>query len=55
MHLDILNWFRKRRQKRLRQIDLDEARAAFALHVYADLPWTALGNDEIVRVLEGLK
>jgi hypothetical protein len=34
--------------------DLDHARAAFASHAFNDRAWLALGENEIVRQIDGL-
>ena len=34
--------------------DLDHAKAAFAVHAFRDAPWLWLGEDEIVRLIDGL-
>lgn len=65
-----MNWLRKLWYAHMRKIDLmilwpacvrsaegdlDRANAAFAVHVFNDEPWLILGNDEIFRILDGLR
>lgn len=35
--------------------DLDQARAAFAIHAYMDPAWTSLGDAEMLRQIGELK
>lgn len=64
-----MNWLRGIWYARLRRIDLqilwpcckkqagdlDRARAAFAVHAFADRAWAFLGEDQIFRIVGGLK
>ncbi len=34
--------------------DLDSARATFAVHAFHDPAWLSLGDDEIIRIIDGL-
>jgi hypothetical protein len=36
-------------------VDLDHAKAAFAMHAFHDRAWLVLGDDEIRRRIDGLK
>jgi hypothetical protein len=36
-------------------IDLDHAKAAFAVHAFADPAWMCLGHDRIVQEIEALR
>lgn len=35
--------------------DLDDARAAFAVHAFRDPAWTCLGHDEVVARIDALR
>lgn len=35
--------------------DIDRARAAFACHALHDRAWMVLGEDEVCRLIDGLK
>lgn len=64
-----MNWLRKIWFARLRRIDLeilwpsckkqapsmDQAKAAFAVHAFNDRAWLFLGEDEIIREIDGLQ
>ncbi len=65
----MVRWLRDRWYKRLRTIDmqilwpackenaldLDHARAAFAVHAFNDLAWLRLGEDEIKKRIDALE
>lgn len=35
--------------------DLDHAKAAFAVHAFNDPAWMCLGDQEVTRIIDGLK
>jgi hypothetical protein len=37
-----------------RASDLDSAKAAFAFHAFNDKAWLVLGEDEVIRQIDGL-
>jgi hypothetical protein len=61
----LMDWWRARQRRIDLEIlwpaclrlarDIDHARAAFAIHAFHDPAWLALGEDEIVRRIEGLE
>lgn len=47
-------WPACKREAAARDLDMDHAKAAFAMHVFRDYAWIALGEDEIKRRIDAL-